>query len=61
MVPERLAALSFCVLMPMAWKRKLVDLVSPVTAAILDPTSLRNFMAIGQKDPRVSMVTGMIL
>ena len=47
--------------MPIDWKRKLVDLLSPMSPVSLDPISLINLMAIGAQDPMVSAAIGITM
>ena len=60
-MPKTLAALPLCIAMPIDWKRKLVDLLSPMSHASLDPISLINLMAIGAQDPMVSAAIGITM
>ena len=56
-----LAALPRWMAIPMDWKRKLVDILSPLASAILDPISFINFKPLGAQGPSVSLATGMVI
>ena len=54
-VPETLMALPLCIAILSDWNKKLIDLGSLVTSAILEPKSLMNLRPIWPQDAIMSM------